>query len=363
MNCPRNKAHDQSSEATTIAMMVVDENDVLLAVSADEESDWISDLGNAYHLCRDRKVFSTDVACEGLVRMANNMTKSCWQRNSLVPHGRREIHEVSGGTLRVFKGNKKCCRRRKTGALYRLEGSVQTGGAIVRHGSSDISKKNGRGKQPLHRGTQSKRQNTRKIYSKDPEWYRSAKRSFGIRAEVWPNTRKKKKWITTTCKLTYFAAHPVGGAGHLSKKVQPLQFESAFTLVEVELPVEEGQHISDPVLQILRGSWTRSCRMDNLKTSYDPPMGWRLKSHMEAPSSSIVKNGGMYELSHELIFSSLWPINLEGCLRRRGPEQKCNPWGITGSTQLVTVCRGAESESSVREQRVVSLGLGFSMVL
>ncbi|GFS45536.1 hypothetical protein Acr_00g0096630 [Actinidia rufa] len=72
-NCPRNKAQDQSSEAATTAMMAVDESDVLLAASADEESDWISDSGiAAYHLCRDREVFSTHVACEGLVRMAND---------------------------------------------------------------------------------------------------------------------------------------------------------------------------------------------------------------------------------------------------------------------------------------------------
>ncbi|GFY91272.1 hypothetical protein Acr_07g0014680 [Actinidia rufa] len=71
-NCPRNKAQDQSSEAATTAMMAVDESDVLLAASADEESDWISDSGIAYHLCRDREVFSTHVTCEGLVRMAND---------------------------------------------------------------------------------------------------------------------------------------------------------------------------------------------------------------------------------------------------------------------------------------------------
>ncbi|GFS42562.1 hypothetical protein Acr_00g0080570 [Actinidia rufa] len=57
--------------------------------------------------------------------------------------------------------------------------------------------------------------------------------------------------------------------------------------------------------------------------------GLQSKSQMEAPSSSIVKNVGMYELNYELIFSSI----------------------------------GAESESSVREQRAVSLGLGFAMVL
>ena len=46
---------------------------------------------------------------------------------------------------------------RKTKGLYRLEGSVQLGGAIVRHGSSGTSKHNGQGKQQLHKGMQNKR--------------------------------------------------------------------------------------------------------------------------------------------------------------------------------------------------------------
>ena len=85
MNCPRNKAPDQSSEAATTAMMAVDEGDVLLAASSDGESDGISDSGIAYHLCRDREVFSTHVACEGIVRMANDaivgkgQSGSAWQ--------------------------------------------------------------------------------------------------------------------------------------------------------------------------------------------------------------------------------------------------------------------------------------------
>ena len=73
--------------------------------------------------------------------------------------------EASGGTLRVSKGNKEILWGKKTGGLYRLEGSVQTGGATVRHGSSGISKKSGQGKQPLHRGTQSKRRGTWRIRS------------------------------------------------------------------------------------------------------------------------------------------------------------------------------------------------------
>ena len=45
-------------------MTIVDEdkNDVLKATSIDEKSDWILDSSNAYHLCRDRKMFSTYAA-------------------------------------------------------------------------------------------------------------------------------------------------------------------------------------------------------------------------------------------------------------------------------------------------------------
>ena len=55
--------------------------------------------------------------------------------------------KASGGTLRVFKKNKKMLQGRKIGGLYRLEGSVRIGGATIRHGRSGISKKNGQGKQ------------------------------------------------------------------------------------------------------------------------------------------------------------------------------------------------------------------------
>ena len=42
----------------------MDESDVFLAVSEDEKSDWVLDSGSAYHLCRDREVFSTYASCE-----------------------------------------------------------------------------------------------------------------------------------------------------------------------------------------------------------------------------------------------------------------------------------------------------------
>ncbi|GFZ14534.1 root hair specific 12 [Actinidia rufa] len=178
--------------AATTTMMAV-ESDVLLAASADEDM---------RGTCTDSKQYDEEL-------LAKEQSNSAWQTGD--PE-----------------------RGRKTEGLYRLEGNVQTGGAAVRHESSGISKKNGRGKQPLHRGTQSKRRNTRKIYLKDPEWYRSARRCFEKRAKVWLD-----------------------------------------------------------------------------KSDATSP-----KSQMEAPSSSIVKNVGMYKLNHELIFSSMWHINSDGCLKR-----------------------------------------------
>ncbi|GFZ20468.1 hypothetical protein Acr_28g0011730 [Actinidia rufa] len=112
-DCPKYKAQDQSSDTAATTVMAVDENefDVLLAASDD---------GN---------------------------------------------FEASGGILRVSKENKEMLWGKKTRGLYRLEGNVQTGGATVRHGSSGISEKNEQGKQPLHRGTQSKRRGTWRIRS------------------------------------------------------------------------------------------------------------------------------------------------------------------------------------------------------
>ncbi|GFY93939.1 hypothetical protein Acr_09g0003850 [Actinidia rufa] len=188
-DCPKYKAQDQSSDTAATAVMAVDESEVLLAASDNGKSDWVLDSGSAYHLCRDREVFSTYAACEGRIWMANNTSSRVVGRGSIrfrmtdgrsvtltevrhVPNLRKNLisigmldskgcsFEASGGILRVSKGNKKMLWEKKTGGLYRLEGNVQIGGATVRHGSSGISEKSGQKKQPLHRGTQSKRRGT-----------------------------------------------------------------------------------------------------------------------------------------------------------------------------------------------------------
>ena len=51
------------------------------------------------------------------------------------------------------------------------------------------------------------------------------------------------------------------------------------------------------------------------------------------------------------------PFERAKSVREKGSAEKCNPWGITGSTQHVAVCRGAEREGSamvlVRAQRAL----------
>ncbi|GFZ21458.1 hypothetical protein Acr_29g0006200 [Actinidia rufa] len=182
-DCPKYKAQDQSSDIAATAVMAVneDEIDILIAASDDEKLDWVLDSSSDYHLCRDRDVFSTYAPCEGRIWMANNTSSRIVGRGSVrfrmangrsmtltevrhVPNLRKNLisiemldskgcsFDASGGTLRVSKKNKEMLWGKKIEGLYQLDGSVQTGGATVRHGSSGISKKNGQGKQPLYRG-------------------------------------------------------------------------------------------------------------------------------------------------------------------------------------------------------------------
>ncbi|GFZ18028.1 hypothetical protein Acr_26g0012970 [Actinidia rufa] len=162
-NCPRNKAQDQSSEAATTAMMAVDESDVLLAASADEESDWISDSGIAYHLCRDKEVFSTHVACEGLVRMAND---------AIVGKGQSRSDEA----LKLVEEHSEFPREtgqdgwtRKTTVAQRHAKQAQEYLMDVLEGSTVEQE--------------------------------SAKRCFGIRAEVWPDMRRCNRCRMSMKKL------------------------------------------------------------------------------------------------------------------------------------------------------------------
>ncbi|GFS39374.1 transcription regulator [Actinidia rufa] len=312
-DCPKYKAQDQSSDTAATTVMAVDESEVLLAASDNGKSDWVLDSGSAYHLCRDREVFSTYVACEGRIWMANNTASRVVGRGSVrfrmadgrsvtltevrhVPNLWKNLisigmldskgcsFEASGGTLRVSKGNKEILWGKKTRGLYRLEGSVQTGGATIRHGSSGISKENGQGKQLLHKGTQSKRR------VQDVHREAQRKETKSILRSCTAKGAGRRDGATTTLKVTYFATHPGGvcgapqwgGARHLGEKVQALWCGGAGTSVWrcihfggkwSSLLMRLG--ISDAVLQSYGGAGSEVVRKDNLKTSDYPPVDWR----------------------------------------------------------------------------------------
>ncbi|GFZ10074.1 AGAMOUS-like 24 [Actinidia rufa] len=71
-------------------------------------------------------------ACEGLVQMANNTA------NKVVGKGTIWFRMADWRSMTLTEGNKEMLWGRKTGGLYRLEGSVQIGGATVLHGSSEV---------------------------------------------------------------------------------------------------------------------------------------------------------------------------------------------------------------------------------
>ncbi|GFZ11016.1 hypothetical protein Acr_22g0004140 [Actinidia rufa] len=290
-DCPKYKAQDQSSDtAATTAVMAVDLSDVLLAASEDGKSDWVLDSGSAYHLCRDREMFSTYAACEGHIWMANNTSSRVVGKGSVqfrmtdgrsvtltevrhVPNLRKNLisigmldakgcrFDASGGILRVSKGNKEMLWEKKTGGLYRLEGSVQTGGATVRHGGTWRIRSGTRAQgdalgyvrkfgqtrvmqpvQDVHREAQ--RKETKSILrSYTAKGRGDAEASlFCSRFDQWRCSLQfcaqgRRDGAMTTRKVTYFAAHPQWGS--------------------------YGEAGSEVV------------RKDNLKTSDYPPVGWR----------------------------------------------------------------------------------------
>ncbi|GFS30789.1 hypothetical protein Acr_00g0014080 [Actinidia rufa] len=286
--------------------MVVDEDefDVLLTASDDGKSNWILDSGSTYHLCRDREVFSTYAACEGRIWLANNTSSRVVGRGSIrfcmadgrsvtltevrhVPNLRKNLisigmldskgcsFDASGGTLRVFKGNKKILWGKKTRGLYRLEGSVQTGGATIRHGSSGISKENGQGKQPLHRaqgdalGYVRKSGQTR-VVQPVQDVHRKAQRK-----ETKSILRSYTAKGVATPKRVSFALDLISGSdlsnyAHKGEEMEPRQLTKRRNLRRT---LVEG--ISDAVLQSYGGAGSEVVRKDNLKTSDYPPVGWR----------------------------------------------------------------------------------------
>ncbi|GFZ21818.1 hypothetical protein Acr_29g0009800 [Actinidia rufa] len=143
--------------------------------------------------------------------MANNTASRVIGRGSVQFCMADGSFDASGGILRVSKGNKEMLWGKKTEGLYRLEESVQTGGATVRHGFSGISEKNGQGKQPLHRVAVI----SPIVHTREERWSHNNSQS-----DVLCDTPRWGVWGT-----------PVGGAGHLGEKMQTPRCGGAYTSV------------------------------------------------------------------------------------------------------------------------------------
>ncbi|GFZ06608.1 hypothetical protein Acr_18g0007780 [Actinidia rufa] len=326
-DCPKYKAQDQSSDTAATAVMADDDEiEVLLAASDNGKSYWVLDSGSAYHLCRDREVFSTYATCEGRIWMVNNMCSRVVGRGSVrfrmadgrsvtlteishVPNLRKNLisigmldakgcrFDASGEILKVSKGNKEMLWGKKTGGLYRLEGNVQTGGATVRHGSSGISEKSGQGKQPLHRGTQSKRRGTWRIrsgtraqgdtlgYVRKSDQTRVMQPVQDVHREA---QRKETKSILKSCtakgaatpKRVSFALDLISGGvlsscAHKGGEMEPRQLAKCIHFGGKWSSPLMRLGISDAVLQSYGEAGSEVVRKDNLKTSDYPLVGWR----------------------------------------------------------------------------------------
>ncbi|GFZ15968.1 hypothetical protein Acr_25g0003770 [Actinidia rufa] len=165
---------------------------------------------------------------------------------------------ASGGILRVSKGNRKCCKRRKTEGLYQLEGVSRQEELLSDIGPVVLAR---RMDEESNRCTEACKASAgiseddvlegSGVVQEHKEMLWDTCGSLARHEKVQPvqdvhgeaqrrETESMRDGVTTTCKTTYFAAHPgEGEQGHLSEKVQALQFGSAFTSVEMELPVEE----------------------------------------------------------------------------------------------------------------------------
>ncbi|GFY95794.1 hypothetical protein Acr_11g0001000 [Actinidia rufa] len=284
------KGRWRSQARAATAVMVVDESEVLLAASEDGKSDWVLDSSSAYHLCRDREVFSTYAACEGRIWMANNTSSRVVGRGSVrfrMADGRDADLTLMEELSEFSRKTRRCCGEGRLEDYNRLEGNVQTGGATVRHGSSGISEKNGQGKQPLHRGTQSKRRGTWRIksgtraqgdalgYVRKSGQTRVMQPVQDVHREA---QRKETKSILRSCtakgavtpKQVSFALDLISGGvlsscAHKGGEMEPRQLANPLMRLG----------ISDAILQSYGGAGSEVVRKDNLKTSDYPPVGWR----------------------------------------------------------------------------------------
>ncbi|CAL5322839.1 unnamed protein product [Camellia sinensis] len=161
-DCPEKKEDRQAKEkakghggpsTTAVAVHSSDDEEVLLTISSELETPgWILDSGCTFHICADKKLFSTYRRVSGsTIRMANNtinrvigigtvrfLTKTgrkvILSEVRHVPGVRRNLISLSmldlkgncfsssGGVLHVHKGDREMLQGKLCNKLYRLEG-------------------------------------------------------------------------------------------------------------------------------------------------------------------------------------------------------------------------------------------------
>ncbi|CAL5344742.1 unnamed protein product [Camellia sinensis] len=171
-DCPEKKADRQAKEkakghggpsTTAVAVHSSDDEEVMLTVSSELKTPgWILDSGCTFHICADRKLFSTYRRVSGsIIRMANNTVnrvvgigtvrfltkdgrKVILSEVRHVPGVRRNLISLSmldlkgncfsssGGVLHVHRGDREMLQGKLCNKLYRLEGEVLTKMSVVK---------------------------------------------------------------------------------------------------------------------------------------------------------------------------------------------------------------------------------------
>ncbi|GFZ03533.1 hypothetical protein Acr_16g0001570 [Actinidia rufa] len=229
-----------AGEAAATPVMAVDESDILLAALADGKLDWVLDLGNAYHLYRDREVFSTYAACEGRVWMANNMATRVVGKGSV----RFRMADGRSVTLTEFiRETRRCYREGRLECYTDWRGVSRQGELLSDMGPVVLARRMDKGS---NRCTETR------------------KASAGCRMSI-EKIKKETKSILRSCTATsemtpkrvFFALDLISGGdlsscAHKGGEMKPQQLAKSYG-----------------------GAGPEAVRMDNLKTSDYPPMGWR----------------------------------------------------------------------------------------
>ncbi|GFY87644.1 hypothetical protein Acr_05g0012830 [Actinidia rufa] len=221
-DCPKYKDQDQSSDTTTTAVMAVDEDeiDIFLATSHARDVYGWRTTQLAELLAKDQSSF----------RMADG------------------------------EGNKEMLWGKKIGGLYRLEGSVQTGGAMSDMGSVVLARRVDKGS---NRCTE--------VLGGSVMVPRGSGALQERREMLWDMygsllcVQERRDGATTTRKVTNFAAHPGRGCKAPQWGVQGTSVRRCRHFGgKWSSPLMRLRHLGC-CLAVLWGSWIRSCQEGQLE--------------------------------------------------------------------------------------------------